>query len=487
MSKIEKKLLDEVGLAPNTKNKEEENISYISFMEKEDFILEQVKITTHTTHTHHSLVSGTPAFILYSKLDDTLELIDQIIIDQTTYKPISDDTFSKGGVLLPSGAEEYQTTDKLVEEISSFLDEYCEVPEFFKKILPSMVLFYWVYDRFPFIPYLHFVGGTGTGKTTAMETLGSICYKTINTTGALTIASLFRIATTWGGTMLIDEFDHLSDNANEMTAFLKAGVSDRLILRTEGEGKKEVKAYKVKSPKMFTSENPIDDAGLQSRTLVIHMQKNKRPVPLYKLPEYDDAAEKLRNKLLMWRFRHMNKIDLRGIKMGFPELKHFDGRVQQILTPIYYLSEGAARAELLEFAKKQEEETMRERRESLSGQIFQVILDDGSSLIPLSKITDTINAGKTQFLTSAKKVGNVVRKLLGFDIQRMGDQNISTVMIDLDKVAEWKEYYFPRPSEKRGQSVVSVVVEELSSLKGEAIDESNEATEWLKIAENNVS
>ena len=71
-----------------------------------------------------------------------------------------------------------------------------------------------------------------------MEVLGSICYKPIDTTGSLTIASIFRLATTWKGTLLIDEFDSGGEHANEMISFLKSGVSNRLLFRTEGEKKR---------------------------------------------------------------------------------------------------------------------------------------------------------------------------------------------------------------------------------------------------------
>ena len=67
-------------------------------------------------------------------------------------------------------------------------------------------MFYWIYEKFPFIPYVHFVGGTGTGKSSATFTLGSLCYKPIDTTGSMTISSIFRLATSWRGTLLIDEF-----------------------------------------------------------------------------------------------------------------------------------------------------------------------------------------------------------------------------------------------------------------------------------------
>jgi len=70
----------------------------------------------------------------------------------------------------------------------------------------------------------------------------------------------------------------------------------------------------------------------------------------------------------MWRFRKLNDINLSELEFGYKELKHFDGRTQQVITPIYYMADAKARKDILTFAKLQEEETLRERRESLDGQ-----------------------------------------------------------------------------------------------------------------------
>ena len=40
-----------------SRKKEEENVVYTSFLETDDFILEQVLDTTHTTHTIHIITT----------------------------------------------------------------------------------------------------------------------------------------------------------------------------------------------------------------------------------------------------------------------------------------------------------------------------------------------------------------------------------------------------------------------------------------------
>lgn len=452
LEKLEKEGLDdnpfkEKGNKSFKKEKDDDNVIRTSYFEDEKYILEQVKTMCRTVEAKATLASHathTPniKYIIYNKETGTSSIKNQFVRGNITYKPIISNLITQNIIILPSGVEEYGTTDKLVKEIKEFMHSYFQAPKFYEEMLPYLILFYWVYDRFPFVPYLHFLGLTGTGKSTAMDIVGSICYKPIDASGAITLASIFRIASLWKGTLLLDEFVPGGDGYKEMLALLKSGVSDRAVLRVEGEKKREVVGYLVKSPKIFTSEKPISDAGLRSRVIEIKMEKNKRKIPLYRQKNFEEVAGKLRNKLLLWRLRNIDKIDLSAIIYGYKELKSFDGRVQQVITPIYYLADKNAKKKILSFAKEQQEETLRERQESLDGRIFEILLDNINNPPSIVKITEIINKNSTRPLTE-KRIANIIRKILGFDIQRIGHDNISTPILDNreDRFKELCEYY----------------------------------------------
>lgn len=424
LSKEEKATLRDINREMS--KEERENTIFTSYVETENFILEQLGSATRATH---ATVATETKYIYYDKHTASIDYLEAFDYHGKTYKPIVDKIVLSGVVSLPSGIEEYGTTADLVKDIYDFLYENFEVPAFYEKFLPYIVLFSWVAEKFPFVPYLHFCGLTGTGKTTAAETIAGVCYKTIDAAGAITMSPIFRIADTWRGTLFLDEFEPEGDSYKEMLAFLKSGVGNRAVLRTEGDKKREVTPYLIKSMKIFTSERPINSAGLRSRMYVIEMQKSNRRIPLIKQQGFSDKTQLLRNKLLLWRLRHLGKIDLTEIEYGYPELSGFDRRVQQVLTPIYYLSEEKSRAAILEFAKVQELETKRERLESLEGEIFQAIVDGLPYDPTLKAITEKVNSDRGRKPMTEKRVANFVRQTLQFEIRRMGHENVSTILV----------------------------------------------------------
>jgi hypothetical protein len=180
------------------------------------------------------------------------------------------------------------------------------------------------------------------------------------------------------------------------------------------------------------------------------MEKNKRKVPLYKLGDYYKKGQELRNKLLKWRMDNLGEIDLSKIEYGFEELSHLDGRVQQILTPIYYLSDKKGKEEILEFAKIQEEKTKEERRNTEEGIIFELIYKyytEQHAQPALKLITEELNKQRADLgyktKRSSKKVSDIIRGMLKLDTKEVGHENITTIMIedDLDRFDLLIEYY----------------------------------------------
>lgn len=420
-------------------SEKEDKPIFQSYIETSDYILEQIQGATDATSANSA---REVRFIKYDKKLGTTEEVEDFENENKLYKPINNElTYS---ISLSGGVQEYNTISNLIKRIRDFYNYNFQVPAKFEQILPYLCLFTWVYEKFPFVPYINFVGLTSTGKTTAMEVFGSLCYKTLDVSGSITMASIFRTTTIWRGTLLLDEFDNIGEEARQMISFLKSGVSDRAVLRVEGDKVREVKAYLVKCPKIFTSEKPVTDAGLQSRIFVIPMEKNKRKVPLYRLNKYKKETEELKRMLLLWRLRNLNKIDFEDIEFGFEELSGLESRVQQVITPIYYLADDETKKNILIFAQEQQKETLRQRREAEEGIIFTIIYDlyNENQELMLSEITAEFNKKAIPFkLWTNTKVSNVIRKILGFETERVGHNNITMVIPDKNKLEDLCQYY----------------------------------------------
>ena len=432
------------------KNAEKNQPIEISYLETEDWIAEQVYAQNgeHNEHSEHG-IERENRFIIFNKSNpENLEYKSEIELNNKKYIPINNKLVQEKLVLLSTDTLEYGTDKELVSEISQFVNHYCQLPPFYEKIIPYIILFYWVFDRFPFVPYLQFSGLTGTGKSTALEVIGSLCYKAIKTSGAITVASIFRLANQWKGTLLLNEFD-LGDKRGEtyrnMIQLLRSGVEDDPVFRIEGEGKKQTEFYRIKSPRLFSSQSPIADAALGSRTIDIHMDKATRRLPLYKGKEYYKQAQLLRNKLLLWRFRHLDQINLEEIEYGMPELETFDKRVQQVITGIFYLADKDIRETLITLIKEQEIETKRQRLDEIEGQIFLFIVEkwDLGERVAIGEIADYINElrfkqGYTRKIT-AKKIGDIIRKTLGIMTERTNEGY--KIILTPRKIKGLKDYY----------------------------------------------
>src|SRR3989454_5152262 len=147
-------------------------------------------------------------------------------------------------VLFPSEPLEYDSEEKLIEEIRAFIHRYVDISPLFEQIASYYVLFSWVYDAFNELPYLRLRGDTGSGKTRFLLTVGSLCYKAIFASGASTVSPLFRILDSMRGTLIVDEGDfRFSDEKAELVKILNNGNGRGFpVLRSESVSGREFRS-----------------------------------------------------------------------------------------------------------------------------------------------------------------------------------------------------------------------------------------------------
>jgi len=291
-----------------------------------------------------------------------------------------------GVVLLPAEPRDYESDEQLLAEVRAFIHRYCDLSEAFEQISAHYVLFSWIYDAFNEVPYLRVRGDFGSGKSRYLLTVGSLCYKPIFASGASTVSPIFRILDAFRGTLILDESDfRVSDEKAEIVKILNNGNARGFpVLRSETTPTKEYnpRAFHVFGPKIIASRTNFSDKALESRCITEDMgrQPPRAEIPLNLPTKFADEATELRNKLLMFRFRNLNRPrDLQSIAD-----RSLEPRIAQIFSPLLATIETeAVKQSVLALARRYSGIIATERSMSIEAQLLQAIHDlwrDGAVL-----------------------------------------------------------------------------------------------------------
>lgn len=382
------------------------------------------------------------------------------------YVPLSADNvlIEKGVVLFPSQPTPYNDEKDLLDEIRAFIHKYLDVTEVFEQIATYYVLFTWMYDKFNEVPYLRALGDFGTGKSRFLQTIGSLCYKPIFTAGATTTSPIFRIIDEIGGTLVMDESDfRYSDMTSDMVKILNTGYQKGTpVLRSEGKGVFEVKAYNVFSPKIIATRESFTDKALESRFLVEEMGvgKCRNGIPMTLGKDFENDALNIRNKLLMWRLDNyfiptINKEE---------RIEGIHPRLNQIIVPLLtIIKDEDAKAKLKEFIIKYNVDLVEDRGLTWESDIVYAILkyqfDNKITEMTVKNITDVVNFEMdTDDTITARKVGWYLRTKLQLKTEKKRNGFMLSLIRNEKKIAFWKERFGITDAEISGEHVNEVNV-----------------------------
>jgi hypothetical protein len=281
-------------------------------------------------------------------------------------------------ILLPSGPEEYGSEAELVTEIQAYIHRYVDLSPHFERIASYYVLFSWLYDGFNELPYLRVRGDYGSGKTRFLLVVGSLCYKPVFASGASTVSPIFHLLDTFRGTLVLDEGDlRASDDKADLVKILNNGnARGSPVLRSEGTrtGEFNPRAFQVYGPKIVAMRGVYEDRALESRFITEETGDRglRGGIPINLPTSYKEEALRLRNKLLLYRFRNHGK-SLATDALADPTL---EPRLNQIFVPlISIVSDPAIQSELWEVAREQNREIVADRGLDVEAQLLEVIRD----------------------------------------------------------------------------------------------------------------
>lgn len=361
----------------------------------------------------------TKQFLVYDLVKDEANEEETVTSSNIPYIPLQSSLIEQKVVLLPSDYAEYGTTAELIQDIKEFIHKYVSLPPLCESISTYYVLLSWVFDNFSVLPYLRVLGEPGCGKSRFLVVIGSVIYKGMFCSGAVTSSPIFRLIEKVGGSFILDEADIKdSDLWAEIIKILNNGYMRGFpVLRSESDGKQwNVKAYEVYSPKLIATRRRFKDAALESRMLTFEMDDAPRKdIPLILPKSFEQEALNLRNKLLLWRFRNYGKINPSS-KLN---LSGIEPRLQQILIPILSLvDDEQLLIEFETFIRQYQSQIIADRSMESAAAMLQAILTlrQQDTDLTMKNIAEEMNndidteAGENKL--SARRVGGINKTYL---------------------------------------------------------------------------
>lgn len=346
------------------KEKEKKNIRYKSsyVFKKEKCLIEQCYLDKKNI------------FYFYETETGKIRTVKDFKVGDLIYKPCLGEEIEKNVVFLPEKPVNYESEDILDKEILDFIHTYLDIPEDTKQFALWNIKRSWVFDRFHTLSYLRALGDAGLGKSRFLDTLGILHYKPIFIGGATTSAPIFRMIEKWRPTLVIDEADfNKSDESQDIIKIINLGYEKgKSLLRCEKNNNNKINCFDPFCPKVLSTRKPFEDKAVESRCITTTMTgTTRKDIPRNLDDDFFEKALQIRNKLLMWRFKNYFKIDTTK-KI---ELEDIEPRVEQIVSNfgILFANDSNKLEFFKRFVKKQQENLIEERQNSVQGQIVEII------------------------------------------------------------------------------------------------------------------
>ena len=156
----------------------------------------------------------------------------------------------------------------------------------------------WFQDCFEAAPYLWVVGPLGSGKTKLLKLLWALCRRGL-IAGDLRSGSVYKLVDAWDPTLIIDEFEQGSSAANvELLRLLRAGSTPGVPTFRNG------RPFSNYGVKIIASRQPIADAALLSRGLIISLLPTTGDTPPLDEATLQKVEQEFQRKLCMFRLQN---------------------------------------------------------------------------------------------------------------------------------------------------------------------------------------
>ena len=277
----------------------------------------------------------------------------------------------------------------------------------------------WKLECWDTVGYPIFIGLPDSGKSRALRIITQLGYRVLKASGVKQ-AVIPRLCHYHNITLLIDEAHTKLNPRTESGSGLLDFVKDSykrgsIYVVCDNDNQENVIVTRNFGFKAFAGEKSFN-AGLLSRGLIFWMEKEDPEIA--KLSYVEDDLEKLRTKLLNYRFKTSDPQDLGNDFC-------LKGRTREIFESIIATGQhiGVDVTDIIEYAKKRSEREERALQGTVQYEILTIIknyeenpiIDDAPDKIKTEKILNDL-----EWITEDSKENNQKRQSLGYILKNMG-------------------------------------------------------------------
>lgn len=321
---------------------------------------------------------------------------------------------------LPDAPQSVEADQNLWDDTKAFIKEYFDVAneDVYDVLTASVAWSYFVRDVGVSTPFVLFLGPWRSGKTRGLETLSSICYRSMAAVD-VSEASFFRLIEALKPSLFIDEMQVVDSNVRALLASAyRKGMKVPRVVDVESKGLEAIAWFETFSFVVMASREELP-ADILSRCVVIHCEKQQRPTG----KKIDEAkALELRTRWLAQRLRLHGKV-----VVDFTEFPSDDGRLQEIISPLVAMAEmfggPSAKEAVMRYGRGLENELRGLEASTEEAEIVQAIYaivaenqQDAPSIVLVRELTARLNQEYQSPIWSPEKVG---RRLSALGFQRI--------------------------------------------------------------------
>jgi hypothetical protein len=321
---------------------------------------------------------------------------------------------------LPTTARPCPEIGELFTLIMNCIGTYVEITTEYSLLVAAFILTSWFADRLSVVPYLSICGPPESGKTTLLRLLHCLCRRAIHAS-AITPASLYRLVAQVHPTLLIDEADFGTDRTSrDFQRLLRGGNRQGSRVLCNG------RAFENFGPKVIASRVPLDDAALVSRNINIVMTPSDRDVPSLDADAERTLSDALQPMLEWFRLLHYARV----VALQRPGFLKFPPRLRDNARALAatMLGNEELQERLAGALESQVHSTQFDRfhePEWVTMLALYGLSHARKSDLFVRELTDETNRilreNGEQRLYSARRVGQILNKSLGFPTRRRGE------------------------------------------------------------------